>query len=317
MTTATTAHAPAPPADPADAPLTLPPAEDAGLGRDLTEAEADYLFDVQGFRVLEGVLSPEQLDAINGWVDAQDRENLANGDWVGDVQVHAYGQNDGMNFQNVMEADAPVFQDLIDHPGWVDMVRRYITNDDHRLSIDECFLNIRSGGGFIPTHSGGDNVRFTGQFAWPNGKWAVGQINILMALTDIGPGDGGTTLIPGSHHGRFRHPVYDQSPGPEGAAGRTGPKTLGMREVNMKAGSALMFTDGICHGSMPRVNDGERRILVYRYSPHLLANRMNYIPSDAFLAKLTDAQKAIVQPIPPLGRPGRTLTFEAGEAVGG
>ena len=33
-----------------------------------------------------------------------------------------------------------------------------------------------------------------------------GQVNALIALTDIGPGDGGTVLVPGSHKSNFEHP---------------------------------------------------------------------------------------------------------------
>lgn len=295
---------------------TLPLAPDLGAGRDLTELEQDYLFDVYGYRILHNVVSPDQLRRVNAWVDVQDRSSLESGDWVGNCEVHTYGTGtDGINFQNIVEADESVFQELIDNPNWIDQVRRYIETDSHQLSIDETFLNVRQGGGFIPTHSGGDAVRFTGLFDWHNGKWAVGQINVLMALTDIGPGDGGTSLVPASHKARFPHPVNTK--GNAWSQGVGGHETIGMCEVNMKAGDAVMFTDGICHGSVPRINDGERRIMVYRYSPHLLANRMNYIPSDEFMAKLTDAQRAIIQPVLPKGRPGRTLTFEQGTGVGG
>ena len=321
MTTAspTAPTSPRSPQAAADDTVTLPPVPDpaAGLDRGLSDTEKDYLFDIQGYRILRNVLSPEQLQAINGWVDAQDRDALESGDWVGDVEVHTYGAKDGMNFQNIMEADAPVFQDLIDHEAWVPQVRRYIESEQHRLSIDECFLNLRRGGGFIPSHSGADRPRLTGLFTWHNGHWAVGQINILMALNDIGPGDGGTTLIPGSHKQRFPHPLQQEHGKTMWEQNASGVDTLGMCEVNLKAGDAVMFADGICHGSMPRTNLGERRIMVYRYSPHLLANRMNYLPSDEFLAKLTETQRAIVQPVPPKGRPGRTITFEKGTGTGG
>jgi ectoine hydroxylase-related dioxygenase (phytanoyl-CoA dioxygenase family) len=32
------------------------------------------------------------------------------------------------------------------------------------------------------------------------------KVDMLLALTDIGPGDGGTMLIPGSHKSNFEHP---------------------------------------------------------------------------------------------------------------
>ena len=33
---------------------------------------------------------------------------------------------------------------------------------------------------------------------------------MLLALTDIGPGDGGTMIIPGSHKSNFQHPDHDR-----------------------------------------------------------------------------------------------------------
>lgn len=273
-------------------------------GELLSRQERDYLFDVNGFRVLRGALTADQLAALNAWVDAQDLDALRPGDWIGDVEVHTYGAADGVNFQNVIEG-GPVFEELIDHPAWIDEVRRYIQHGDHGVRTDETFLNIRRRGGYIPIHSGGDNVRFTGLFRWQNGSWAVGQINILMALTDIGPGDGATTVVPGSHKAHDPHPQRDWS------AGNGGDRAIGMQEVHLNAGDVLMFTDGICHGSMPRTNPGERRVLIYRYAPSLLAHRMNYIPSEDLIARLTPTRRAMVMPIAPRMRPGRTLTAEA------
>lgn len=281
-------------------------------GGELTQPERDYLFDLNGFRVLRGALGDGQLAAINDFVDAHDVSALRPGEWIGDVEVHTYGAKDGVNFQNIIEGGS-VFEELIDHPAWIDEVRRYLVQGDHRLRIDECFLNIRRSGGYIPIHSGGDNVRFTGLFRWHNGSWAVGQINILMALTDIGPGDGATTVVPGSHKASGAHPHRDWS------AGNGGDQAIAMQEVHLRAGDALMFTDGLCHGSMPRTNPGERRVLIYRYAPHLLAPRLNYLPSDELIERLTPERRAIVLPTPPRMRPGRTLAAETfvHNAVGG
>lgn len=266
-----------------------------------SNAEADYLFDLHGYRVITSALSHAQLATVNSWVDEQDVDRLSPGDWIGDVEVHTYGAKDGLNFQNIIEG-GPVFEELIDHPAWIDQVRRYIVAGDHQLRIDECFLNVRRSGGYIPIHSGGDNVRFTGLFHWHSGQWAVGQINILMALTDIGLGDGATTVVPGSHKSHLAHPNRNWS------SGVGGDQAIAMQEVHLRAGDALMFTDAICHGSMPRTNPGERRVLIYRYAPHLLAPRMNYIASEELIARLSPARRAMVMPTPPRLRPGRSLT---------
>lgn len=295
------------------APAALSPVDVSAFDRrELTDTEQDYLFDLNGFRIIRGALDPDQLAAINGWVDDHDVDALRPGDWIGDVEVHTYGAKDGVNFQNIIEG-GPIFEELIDNPKWFDQVSRYIAVGAHHLRIDECFLNIRRSGGFIPIHSGGDNIRFSGLFRWHNGGWAVGQINILMALTDIGPGDGSTTIVPSSHKSDLVHPQRDWE------AGIGGDQGIGMREVHLNAGDALMFTDALCHGSLPRTNPGERRVLIYRYAPHLLAPRMNYVPSEELIARLTPRRRSVVMPVAPRLRPGRALhsdTFEH-NAVGG
>ncbi|MFF3878658.1 hypothetical protein [Streptomyces sp. NPDC001978] len=42
-----------------------------------------------------------------------------------------------------------------------------------------------------------------------DGVFRCGQVNILMALTDIGPGDGGTLVVPASHKSNLQHPQFE------------------------------------------------------------------------------------------------------------
>ncbi len=284
----------------------------------MTNHEKDYLFDLLGYRVLDSALSSSQLQRINEWIDRQPPAQA--GQWLGHVQVHTYQGHDGVNYQNIVEG-GDVFEELIDCPAWIDDVRRYICNDIHGLSINEAFLNRRSSGGFIGIHSGGHNAGFIMSTRHHTGRWMVGQINILMALTDIGPGDGATTVIPGSHKSHEVHPAMraegDRQGKSEGynddiVAG----DQLAMHEVHLNAGQALMFTDAICHGSTARTNPGERRVLIYRYSPNCLATRYHYVPSPELMARLTPERRRILQPNSLRMRPGRTLqASETGEVV--
>jgi hypothetical protein len=52
------------------------------------------------------------------------------------------------------------------------------------LFIDECF----AAEGIVRN-----------QYRFVNGKFRCGQVKILMALTEIGPVDGGTIVVPGGH----------------------------------------------------------------------------------------------------------------------
>jgi hypothetical protein len=272
----------------------------------LTSQEKDYLFDLNGYRIIENALTPLQLSQINGWVDSQPL--VPNGTWLDHVEVQSYQGHDGVNYQNIVEG-GDVFEQLIDNPSWIDEVRRCIMNGYNGVSINEAFLNVRGQGGFIGIHSGGHVAAFVQSVRHVTGKWLVGQINILMALTDIGPGDGATVVIPGSHKSHEIHPVLaggayashrDEVPASE---------AMGAIEVHLKAGQAIMFTDAITHGSSPRVNPGQRRIMVYRYSPSSLMPRFNYIPSDELMLRLTPARRAIIQSVPPRMNPKRILSM--------
>ena len=267
--------------------------------------EGDYLFDVLGFRVLAGALTPDQLERINGWVDEQPPRGP--GEWAGNVLVHSYAGPDGTNYQNIFEAGG-VFEETIDHPAWIGAVRRYIQSDYNGVVINEAFLNIRGQSGFIGIHSGGALVSPINTFRHHTGAWQLGQINILMALTDIGPGDGATVVVPGSHKANMVHPSLMTSE--KSRAYRddeaAGGSLLG-QEVHLKAGDALMFTDSITHGSAARVNPGDRRVMIFRYSPHVIIPRYNFVPSEALLSRLTPTRRLLIQSTPPILAPGQTL----------
>ena len=282
----------------------------------MDEKLTDYLFDLRGFLVLEAAIEQQDLDAMNSWVDDQaeyvEQTWDASSDepqrrWIGHIETHRYGNHDGVNFQNIVEG-GPVFEKMIDHPAWIELVRKYV-NPINRLSIHENLLNVRGRGGHIYMHSGGHSPICYQTFRQRNtGEWAVGQINVLMALEDIGPGDGPTVVVPGSHKATEFHPRLDVELEPRREM--PGGTAFAMEEVYLKAGDALFFTDGISHGSAERTNDGHRRTALYRYSPRYIRSRFNYALSDALRARLTPARLEILDPIeqrrPPELNTGRT-----------
>lgn len=272
----------------------------------------DYLFDLQGYLILENAIAEGDLKEMNQWVDENSgkidihqrriggKNDNDSGQWIGNVETHSYNDYDGINFQNIIEGGS-VFERLIDYPAWIHLAKRYINEPVNRLSIHENFLSVRGPGGYINIHCGGHAPLCYLTFRQHNtGEWMVGQINVLIALNDIGPGDGPTCLVPGSHKCTEVHPRLDvdgigkvsiQGDEPAGTA-------VGMKEIHLNAGDALFFTDAVTHGSEERINDGLRRTVVYRYSPGFIRTRFNYLPSQGFLDRLTDAQREIVQPNP-------------------
>jgi len=275
-----------------------------------TDQELEYLFDLRGYLILDDALNAEQLRTINDWVDRQ--PDVPRGAWIGNVHTHAFSETDGINYQNIIEG-GQVFEDLITNPAWIGLVKRFICNGyTGRLSLHEAFLNVRGPSNYIGLHSGGHTALPYMNTRHHTGIWNVGQINVLVALTDIGPGDGATAIVPSSHKSHTIHPHLAQSKTKGYSQDRPAGEALGAQEVHLKAGQALFFTDAICHGSAARVNPGQRRILIYRYSPEHIRSRFNYIPSDELLGRLTEEQRQIIYLVPPRMAPGRTLKAVTG-----
>lgn len=259
----------------------------------------DYFFDLNGFVILKNAVDANLLAELN---QAFDRfpQDLEYSQWWGNVQRLDNNGVAGMELQNIVEAGEP-FEKLIDHPSWVNRLLRYCgewKNYYQSLFIDECFASIRRSGGFFPVHSGGHDGTLRAQYRVVNGAFRCGQVNILLPLTDVGPGDGGTMVIPGSHKANFYHPeLAANSHSQDWTKNKVIP--AGGIEVHLKAGDALLFVDAIMHGATERTNPGERRAVIYRYGPGWASTRHGYQYSPELLARLTPERRKILQPITP------------------
>jgi hypothetical protein len=224
-----------------------------------------------GYRVLKNAISPDQLQRINDWVDAQPPRKP--GDWVGNIEVHSYQGDDGTNYQNIVEG-GEVFEEMMDNPPWYDAARHYIVNDFNGLAIQENLLNVREQGGYIGIHSGGHIPASIFSFRHHTGAWTV--------------------VVPGSHKSHMAHPALFGGEQQVYRNDRPASEGLMTQEVHLKKGDALMFTDAITHGSSPRINPGQRRVMIYRYCPSAIKPRFAYVPSPDFLARLTPQRRALI-----------------------
>lgn len=255
----------------------------------------DFLFDLRGYLILEKAIDTTLLADLNAEFDKF--PDLQFGDWYGNSQRLDNNGHAGLELQNIVEAGKP-FETLVDHPSWIERLQRYCGEDGtwvEGLFIDECFASIRRSGGYFPMHSGGQDGVIRNQYGFSNGKFRCGQVNILLALTDIGPGDGGTRILPGSHKSNIAHPIFDQ---PFADRVKADDEVVeGSIEVHLKAGDALMFVDALSHGATKRTNPGDRRVVIYRYGPMWGSTRYGYRYSPELLARVTAAQRKILEPI--------------------
>ncbi len=263
----------------------------------MTTPLQEYLFDLNGFIKIEKALDANHVRELNHGLD--DIPKIEPNEWYGYLHREKCGDaTRGCIYQQIYEAGKP-FESLIDHSSWLPQVKHFIGGEgtfDYHLGdvfIDENFATIRKYGEAIGIHSGGHEGTKRTQFRYHNGRFQCGQINILIALTDSGPGDGGTMLIPGSHKSNFKHPGIENN---TIKSNSSCDGVVGAIEVYMKAGDAILFVDAISHGSAKRINDGERRFIVLRYGPAWGNFRYGYRPSPELLERLTARQRKIVMP---------------------
>lgn len=255
----------------------------------------DFMFDLNGYLILQNAVEPDLLDALN---DAFDNfPPLKQGEWWGNAQRRDYTGETGFELHNCVEVGEP-FERLIDHPSWINYVRHYAGEEDsyvEGLFIDECIASIRRSGGHHPVHSGGYRGAQRGRYDYRHGVFRCGQANIIVAITEIGPGDGPTMVIPGSHKSNFHHPNAGNY-----ARGDRMDHLEGAISVPLHKGDALLFVDGLMHGGSSRTNtEGERRVTIYRYGPLWGATRYGYEYSPELLDRLTPERRKILQPVPP------------------
>ncbi len=259
----------------------------------LPSALDDFLFDLRGYLVLENAVEPELLAELNAAFDRF--PPLQQGEWWGNAQRRDYTGDTGFELHNCVEAGEP-FEKLTDHAGWIEYVRRYCGEQGsyvEGLCIDECIASIRRSGGHHPVHSGGYRAALRNKYVYEHGVFRCGQCNIILALTDVGPGDGPTMVIPGSHKSNFLHPNAGDY-----ARGDRMDHLEGAVPVYLKAGDAVLFVDGIMHGGSSRTNaGGERRVTIYRYGVSWGATRFGYEYSQALLNRLTPARRKLLQPV--------------------
>jgi len=208
-----------------------------------------YLFDVQGYLVIEDVLHPEEIAVLNRLIDAQDLPAPG--------RVQRFGSApEGSGF---LDWGTP-FCDLLDHPRILPVLR-FRLGDCFRL--DRIYgVCMREGmprgdlhadyGATAPT----SRARPGEYFPYRDNQVSDGFVVVAWNLADAGPDYGGFCCIPGSHKSNFKLPVQIAD-APESASCMVVPE--------LPAGSVVLFTEALTHGTAAWSGKHERRTLLYKY----------------------------------------------------
>jgi hypothetical protein len=246
-----------------------------------------YLFDLQGYLLVENVLSQDELSALNDLLDERMAADMKPGE-----TTHRFGR--------LLMWGEP-YRNLVDHPKITPHLEALL-GSKFRLDHDYCDVILGGLGPIGATlHGGGTPFDPSQYYRFQDGQMHNGLSVVAFLLKDVNPGDGGFACVPGSHKINYRFPNEwrnlekllaepgDDDP-PHANAWRQA-----VRAVTGPAGSAVIFTEALTHGTLPWRGADQRRTVFYKYSPHPLSWSARYYNPDDYEG-LTEAQRRILEP---------------------
>ena len=248
-----------------------------------------FLFDLNGYLVVENVLSAEELEACNDAIDSHpegmvSKESLSHGSKaLAGTQLR--GDLEGM--LTWPKPWCQPFRDLLAHPTILPYLTELLREG---FRLDHVYgIVMRRGAEGLVLHHDGTKDDLTSFYQFHNGRMRSGLTVVSWMLTGAGPGAGGLMCIPGSHKSNYTVP--------EDVAHLE--RDIGVvQQVEAKAGSAVIFTEALGHGTLPWKAEHDRRSILYKYSPAPLSWDKRYVPEgvEEVMDELTPDQQALLVP---------------------
>lgn len=238
-----------------------------------------YLFDLQGYLVVENVLNQDEINTLNNLIDQQNLPAPKESSRFGSAP-------EGPGF---LQWGKP-FCDLLDHPT-VMSILQFRLGDCFRL--DRLYgINMEKGMRRGRLHADyGPMSRISKSvpgeyFHLPQHEITQGFTVVTWCLSDTGPDHGGFCCIPGSHKTNYRLPkeIHD--------APHESSKVI---IPYAPAGSVVLFSEALTHGTAAWEGDHHRRALLYKYCVSTTAWKSDRVAEPTNTA-LTPRQKILFRP---------------------
>jgi hypothetical protein len=206
------------------------------------------------------------------------------------VYTHRHGDHHTL-FGHLVEYD-PALLECAVHPKLVPLVEELV-GGAVRLEESEAIINRRDPNADLDTlfrrrknptgfHTG---TRATWGCYAERDRFHCIFVKTLAYLTDVGPDDGGTCVIPGSHKMTW--------PQKEMIEAALADERL-IHQVEAKAGDVLLFPESLIHSTTAIRSDRERVILVSGYTPTMLREWPGNEISPEFIETLPEAIRPII-----------------------
>lgn len=223
--------------------ILLPSTNADGLPVVPMSAAQKYVFDLKGWLCLPGLLSEEQLETVRAH------------------QMKFLYERDALP-PNERDNHGGPSQILLDHPAVVGVLNEILshqslaTEDCYGFRYDHTYTSHRKAGhdNFSP-HGGAGFFNFSGSshiYEMLPGRIHAGLSRVVWELNEVGPGDGATMFLSGSHKTAF--------PRPEEVSRRDSDL---WETYTCPAGSVVIFTEALCHTGDRWANTERDRLCLF------------------------------------------------------
>ncbi len=227
--------------------------------------EQKFLFDLNGFLILDGVLPPLQCEKL--------RRQIAR-------MVHAPEELPPA----ARTPPGGELAALIDHPAVEDVLGEVI---GPHLRLEHCAAIWREKGERHPQdlHMGGPIPDPFFRYNVIGGAIRSTLTRVVFELNDVAEEDGATCFLPGSHKANFPVPESMKSLEP-------GQQSQFLYRPTCSAGSIIIFSENTAHGGPPWTNPDRPRIAALFAYNHVGMRFHRPTIEPAVLESLTDRQRA-------------------------
>ena len=248
----------------------------------LTPAQRLHI-EIYGYVIIENVLSQEQVNRLKDALYGIEDDFRRTGELPGPNCFHTSTREDFFRIDNLPHLD-PRFFDYVTNPFVLGMaeeivggpvrlqqsdahIRRPIAEDERRYGFHR-----------------GINPAYT---HYEKGLYHFSFIKALTNLTDLGPDDGGTTVIAGTHK------VPQDVPQEEIVAAALDDPSM-IHQVEAPAGSTLLFYESLIHAAGIIRSDRDRLLILGGYMPTMFQAWMGYEPDPEFVQTLPDEHRQLL-----------------------
>ena len=263
-----------------------------GKSNYIVSDEEKYYFDLRGYLIIPGALSPEEVSACNAAIDHFADQIRARETGLAHGASALEGASGRKELRGMLGWPSPYrepFRRLLVHPMVVTRLNEF-SGKGFRLDHGPLLIGAEVGTEGFLLHGGGTPFHQAVWYHQQNDRITCRGITVAWQLADVNEGDGGFAIVPGSQ--KAFEPI------PDGVRDQGDDMDLAVQPA-MKAGDLLFFAESATHGTLPWKGKGERRSVLYKYSTRGAARSVGrfFTPEDRlgeWTKELTPEQRAVL-----------------------